>query len=316
MSLLPSKPETTQPEDAEPRVVGVDSDDADDVISALSSETARELLAELHEEPAPPAELSDRVDTSLQNAQYHLEKLQSAGAVSVVDTAYSEKGREMDVYAPADQPLVIFAGNDEKTTGLKAALSRLLGGAGLLALGSFVVQSLYGDTQDAASAPLVPGDGGGNGNGGAGGNGGEGGGVVAPAEDDDAVTTVQDGTSGGDGNGGAQIQEETVDRSADGEDVVEVTEAPEGTDVDTYLETNVDAGNVTVEAPNETVTAVDPGNVTTPEPTTTPVPDPTPETTAQAADAAVAGGLEPGLVFFLGGALVLSLYLAAWYVDI
>ncbi|MUV88930.1 helix-turn-helix domain-containing protein, partial [Halapricum sp. CBA1109] len=127
MSLLPSKPDTSPPEDAEPRVVGVDSDDAEDVISALSSDTARTVLAELHEDPAPPSELADRVDTSLQNVQYHLEKLQRAGAVSVVDTAYSAKGREMDVYAPADQPLVIFAGDEEKTTGLKAALSRLLG---------------------------------------------------------------------------------------------------------------------------------------------------------------------------------------------
>jgi hypothetical protein len=237
----------------------------------------------------------------------------------------------MDVYAPADQPLVIFAGNDEKTTGLKAALSRLLGGAGLLALGSFVVQSLYGDARDAASAPLVPGgsgggngNGGGDGNGGAGGDGGDGGGVAAPAEEDDPATTVQDSASGGDGNGGGQIQEETVDRSADGaaggEDGVEVTEAPEATDVDTYLGTDAETANVTIDVRNETVdTTVEPGTTTTTDPVTTLTPEPTPgttETATQAADAAAAGGLEPGLVFFLGGALVLSLYMIVWYADV
>ena len=132
MSLLPSKPDTAAADEAEPRVVGVESDDADELLSALSSATARRLLGELHEEPAPPAELSERVDTSLQNAQYHLEKLEGAGAVTVVDTAYSEKGREMDVYAPADQPLVIFAGNDDDTTSIRTALTRLLGGLGAL----------------------------------------------------------------------------------------------------------------------------------------------------------------------------------------
>jgi len=144
MSLLPSKPDTTAAEDAEPRVVGVESDDADDLLSALSSETARRLLGELHESPAPPAELAERVDTSLQNAQYHLENLEEAGAVEVVDTAYSQKGREMDVYAPADQPLVIFAGDQEKSTSIRTALSRLLGAVGLLAVVSLVVSALTG----------------------------------------------------------------------------------------------------------------------------------------------------------------------------
>jgi DNA-binding transcriptional ArsR family regulator len=145
MSLLPSKPDTTAAEDAEPRVVGVESDDADDLLSALSSETARRLLGELHESPAPPAELAERVDTSLQNAQYHLENLQDAGAVEVVDTAYSQKGREMDVYAPADQPLVIFAGDQEESTSIRTALSRLLGAVGLLAVVSLAVSALSGD---------------------------------------------------------------------------------------------------------------------------------------------------------------------------
>jgi DNA-binding transcriptional ArsR family regulator len=144
MSLLPSKPDTAAADEAEPRVVGVESDDADELLSALSSATARRLLGELHEEPAPPAELSERVDTSLQNAQYHLEKLEGAGAVTVVDTAYSEKGREMDVYAPADQPLVIFAGNDDDTTSIRTALTRLLGGLGVLAVASALVQQVFG----------------------------------------------------------------------------------------------------------------------------------------------------------------------------
>lgn len=330
MSLLPSKPEASQPDDAEPRVVGVDSDDAEDVISALSSETARKLLAELHEEPAPPSELSDRVDTSLQNTQYHLEKLEAAGAVSVVETAYSAKGREMEVYAPADQPLVIFAGNDEKTTGLKAALSRLLGGAGLLALGSVVVQSLYGDTRDAASAPVVP-DGGGNGNGG--GNGGDGGGVAAPAEDEGGVETTQDGTEASGGNGGdaPPVEEEGavdgdggMDDSADGgyEADPDATPEPEVTvqaEAETFDQTREASENVTLSNVNESGNVtVDPENASNvSEPITTVTPDPGPQTTetaVQATDAA-AGGLEPGLVFFFGGALMLAMWLVVWYVQ-
>jgi len=153
MSLLPSKDPAVP--DSDPRVIAVDSDDADDVLSALSAGTARKLLAELHDEPAPPGELASRVDTSLQNAQYHLEKLESAGAVEVIDTAYSEKGREMDVYAPADQPLVICAGNEQETSGLRSALTSLLGGLAVVGFVSIVVQELLGRSVGSFFGPTV-----------------------------------------------------------------------------------------------------------------------------------------------------------------
>jgi DNA-binding transcriptional ArsR family regulator len=140
--LLPSSPDTSAAEGADPRVIGVDSDDADDLIAALSSGTARALLAALHDEPANPAKLADAVDTTIQNAQYHLGKLEDAGLIEVVDTVYSEKGREMQVYAPSDRPLVVVAGREEETSGLQAALSRLLGAFAALALGSVLVQEL------------------------------------------------------------------------------------------------------------------------------------------------------------------------------
>ncbi|WP_299267001.1 ArsR/SmtB family transcription factor [Halorientalis sp.] len=145
MSLLPSEPDTSAAEEAGPRVIGVDSEDADDVLSALTSETARLVLSELHDEPAPPAALSERVDTSLQNVQYHLNNLEDAGAIEVIDTIYSEKGREMNVYAPADRPLVIMAGgdDDDKST-LRTALSRFLGSLGLIGIASLAIQAAVG----------------------------------------------------------------------------------------------------------------------------------------------------------------------------
>lgn len=145
MSLLPSMPDAKPAQDAGPRVVGVDDAEADEVLAALSAGTARQILAELHDEPAPPSVLADRADTSIQNVKYHLEKLQDCGAVEVVDTGYSEKGREMEFYAPADQPLVVFAGDREQRSTLRRALTRLLGAVGLLAIVSVLVQAIFGD---------------------------------------------------------------------------------------------------------------------------------------------------------------------------
>ncbi|MGB9987009.1 ArsR/SmtB family transcription factor [Salarchaeum japonicum] len=140
MSLLPSqKPDAP---DGDPRVIGVDSDDADQVLSALSAGTARTMLTALHEEPATASELADEVDTSLQNAQYHLGKLRDADLVEVAGTSYSEKGREMTVYAPTDAPLVLFAGDENTGSTVRSMLGGLLGAVALLGVASLLVQFL------------------------------------------------------------------------------------------------------------------------------------------------------------------------------
>lgn len=285
MSLLPSEPDT-EPPDAGPRVIGVDSEDAEDVLAALSSGTARELLSVLHDEPAPPSRLADEVDTSLQNAQYHLEKLETAGAVEVVDTAYSEKGREMDVYAPADQPLVIFAGDEGEST-LRSALSRLLGAVGVLAVASLAVQALVGEG-GLLDGPVETGGAGGGGagaddRGGAGAaGGGDGGGVAggdAATPDGGAVATPTPEPATTDGGGGfsAQSVEETTAETA----------------VETVADTAATA------ARNVTETVTEAVNGTAP-------PDEAVRTAAEGA-----AGLPPGLLFFAGGLVAVGVVAVA-----
>ncbi len=111
-ALLPQKPPVERSEsDSDSRVVSLDDDGSDAVFSVLSSTVARRVLAELYRDPATQSELADRVDTSIQNVSYHLQNLADAGLVDVVDEWYSEKGREMDVYAPAGSPLVLVVGD-------------------------------------------------------------------------------------------------------------------------------------------------------------------------------------------------------------
>jgi DNA-binding transcriptional ArsR family regulator len=134
----PSRESTVTDPDRDPAVVALDDDRADDLFGALSSATARTILERLHESPAPPSEIAEHVDSTVQNVHYHLNRLDDAGAVEVVDTVYSEKGREMDVYAPAAEPLVVVTGDD--TDDAVDLLSDLLGGVTVLALVSAAVQ--------------------------------------------------------------------------------------------------------------------------------------------------------------------------------
>ena len=125
-SLFPLRGSVELDDTREPKLVGMDEDVADDVFEALSSGTTRRIFGHLHDEPHTASDLADRTDTSVQNVQYHLGKLDDADLVEVVDTWYSERGTEMKVYAPADESLVVFAGGDERNR-LRDMLKRAVG---------------------------------------------------------------------------------------------------------------------------------------------------------------------------------------------
>ena len=316
MSLLPSSPDVSP--DSDPRLVGLDSDEADELMAALSSETARRLLAELHEDPAPPGELADRVDTSLQNAQYHLEKLEGAGAIEDIGTAYSEKGREMTVYGPADSPLVIYAGEQERASGLRAALSRLFGGVLALAVASLAIQELFGRSIFRAARDDAGPQG-------------------APLSETSTATPTAAPTSGGDdgaetgdsdGSGGfdADSTEEPTGTEEVNVSQQDGTATPEpgatGTANETMAEEDTEA-TVGTETPAEASADAQPTETPTKAPADTPAAaeDGGPldflDGVVDLFDAVLDGlfgpGLPPGLAFFVGGLTVLSVVVAMTY---
>lgn len=136
MSLLPSTDDVTAEQEGEIQVLGVDEEETADVFETLSSTTARRILTAIYDEPAPPSELADRLDLSLQNVSYHLDNLHEAGLIQVASTRYSQKGNEMSVYAPADDPMVVFVGTEQRKAGFLDVLKRLVGATGLLVLAS------------------------------------------------------------------------------------------------------------------------------------------------------------------------------------
>jgi len=144
MSLLPSRgPETSTSQDGEIQVVGVDEDVAA-VLDALSSETARDIVNAVYDEPGTPSEIADRLDMSIQKVSYHLEKLEDEELITVAGTQYSEKGQEMTVYEPPEDPLVVFVGTPDRKRTLRSMLERLVPAVGLLTAASVMVQVFFG----------------------------------------------------------------------------------------------------------------------------------------------------------------------------
>ncbi|KAB1188591.1 MULTISPECIES: winged helix-turn-helix domain-containing protein [Haloferax] len=111
--LLPSEGNVDAGGEGTPRVHWLDDDETEQLIGCLSCDTARDILSSLHDSPATAKELSETVDTSIQNARHHLGNLVDADLVRIAGTRYSEKGREMKVYGPTDGPLVVCVGGNE-----------------------------------------------------------------------------------------------------------------------------------------------------------------------------------------------------------
>ncbi|KAB1197478.1 MULTISPECIES: helix-turn-helix domain-containing protein [Haloferax] len=326
-------------EGRDPRVIGLDSDEADELLAAISSSTARSVLASLHEAPATSSELAADVDTSLQNVQYHLGNLSDAGLIEVVDTRYSEKGREMKVYTPSDRALVVVAGREDETRGLKGALSRLIGGIGVLGVGGVVVNRL------ARTGSVFPFAATGGADGGSaesteasdsGGAGGSGGAANESTSSDVAVsyegedigvnsrgggeTTAADATTTAEGDGGYSIAESTTTESADQAQTVteEATRTVAEETTQTVAEeatrtvTETAASTPTPAPTDEPATAAE--SVTTTESVTTAVQTAT-ETAAQFTSGSpgvtdTIGVPSPGAMFFLGGLTVLLVWVA------
>ena len=143
--------ETGGEPDTSARICWLDDDDAEDVICALSSDTARSILSAIHERDRTASELAEAADTSVQNVRHHLDNLSQAGLAEVTDTRYSVKGREMDVYGPPEEQTVVAVGRESESTSLFDSLRDLLGGLAALGGVSLLIQAWATRTPTGAS---------------------------------------------------------------------------------------------------------------------------------------------------------------------
>lgn len=116
----------------------IGDESATPIFEALSSATARAILDRLYDRPQTPSEIATGVDSSLPNVNHHLSQLEAEGLIHVADTAYSETNREMNVYAPTSDHLVLRAGgrvddseaNSDAALAVVAALGVVVGALG------------------------------------------------------------------------------------------------------------------------------------------------------------------------------------------
>jgi predicted ArsR family transcriptional regulator len=131
--------EDEQEDETNPDVLTIDDEETDEVLSSVSSETARQILTSVHDAPKIPVDLAEELDTTTQNIRYHLENLEDAGLVEVTDVCYSEKGREMYVYEPSDAPSMLVFGRETDGPRMRKVLTKVSSSVGPAAIAVVLV---------------------------------------------------------------------------------------------------------------------------------------------------------------------------------
>lgn len=80
---------------------------AQKIAKAMASQTATDILRLLADSQKSMTEITEKLAIPLTTAKYHFENLLDAGLISVADTKYSVKGREIKIYSLSNQLLIV-----------------------------------------------------------------------------------------------------------------------------------------------------------------------------------------------------------------
>lgn len=82
-------------------------DESKKITQVISNDTARQIIELLADAPLSASDIAKRLQAPLTTVTYNLENLESVGLVKVERIKYSEKGREVKIYAPVRKLIVV-----------------------------------------------------------------------------------------------------------------------------------------------------------------------------------------------------------------
>jgi predicted transcriptional regulator len=78
------------------------------ITQVISNDTARQIIELLADAPLSANDIAQRLQAPLTTITYNLENLESVGLIKVEKIKYSEKGREVRIYAPVRKLIVLI----------------------------------------------------------------------------------------------------------------------------------------------------------------------------------------------------------------
>jgi len=99
--------ENANTEDEKLLILPLNDKNSKKISQIISNDTARNILEAIASEPLSASRIAERLRIPLSTVQYNLEKLNDAGLAKVERTKYSEKMKEVKIYAPKRKFVVI-----------------------------------------------------------------------------------------------------------------------------------------------------------------------------------------------------------------
>ncbi len=100
-------PENEAPQGNEKLLILPLGEESKKLTQVISNDTARKIIELLADAPLSASDIADRLQTPLTTIVYNLENLESVGLIRVEKVKYSEKGREVKIYAPVRKLIVV-----------------------------------------------------------------------------------------------------------------------------------------------------------------------------------------------------------------
>jgi DNA-binding transcriptional ArsR family regulator len=113
-------------------------DRAQKIAKAMGSQTASDILRLLSEGQKSLTDITERLAIPMTTAKYHVENLLDAGLLSVTETKYSIKGREVKLYSLTNQLLIVAP----RQANVRSLLLKYASLFGIVAFGSVVIALL------------------------------------------------------------------------------------------------------------------------------------------------------------------------------
>jgi len=100
-------PENEAPQGDEKLLILPLGEESKKITQVISNDTARKIIELLADAPLSASDIAERLSTPLTTIVYNLENLESVGLIRVDKIKYSEKGREVKIYAPVRKLIVV-----------------------------------------------------------------------------------------------------------------------------------------------------------------------------------------------------------------
>ena len=108
---------------------------AQKIAKAMGSQTASDILQLLSDGQKSLTDITERLAIPMTTAKYHVENLLDAGLLSVAETKYSVKGREVKLYSLTNQLLIVAP----RHSNVRSLLLKYASLFGIVVFGSVVI---------------------------------------------------------------------------------------------------------------------------------------------------------------------------------